>query len=602
MPGQPHPSPHASSSSPPTAPLDPMADPTIRKKVEAARGVAYHLLKGIKTIGLYRHNESRHGEYLQKAWEALTEYLEAYGPLHLQVDLSNFRLHGQDLFAEDSILPYKFFKDGIGQLIFRRGLSLEELITFTSIAVSDPERGADDLNAQLWRAQLPNFEYILVEGFKIDESSEEEIQVEVDQIVSLLHQRLRTNSEDYLRFARVSDEDLDLKFDEIEQLRGVVVQGSPADAGMKARVQKEIYEEEHQRLFPKLITAVFQVVETGIDDADLLKEMFSQLLDAMLLQEDFAIINQVVFKLRAMAQRSGEGSTAERLLNSFLSKMGEEQRLNRVGDILRSTRPKSPQDLTRYLSSMGTDCVSLLIDVLDAVDLPDNRQLLCEVLVPFARQLPQPFVARLENIGRPQLQRDMVFILDRSNHPERLKFFAALLKSKNLALRLDVMAIIAKGRTGEARKLIAAMLHDDNPQVRMQAARVLPEFDRDQACRDLLNVIRDREAFERRDPEEQEALYAAVGATGVAAAANWFAEALRTKSGLFNKQRVLDDKLRAIAGLGGAATIQAAKLLQALAEDQTQPPEIQHQARIQLARVRKQLIGTTQATGGAKET
>jgi hypothetical protein len=49
-------------------------------------------------------------------------------------------------------------------------------------------------------------------------------------------------------------------------------------------------------------------------------------------------------------------------------------------------------------------------------------------------------------------------VLDRSNHPEKIRFFATVLKSKNLAIKLEVMGIIARGRTGEARKMIAAML------------------------------------------------------------------------------------------------------------------------------------------------
>ena len=95
-----------------------MADPAIRKQVEAGRQVAYHLLKGLKVIAMYRHNESKYGEYLTKAWNALAEYTREYGSLNLRVEITNFSLHKQDLFTEDNPVPYKFFKDGIRQIIF----------------------------------------------------------------------------------------------------------------------------------------------------------------------------------------------------------------------------------------------------------------------------------------------------------------------------------------------------------------------------------------------------------------------------------------------------------------------------------------------------
>jgi hypothetical protein len=60
---------------------------------------------------------------------------------------------------------------------------------------------------------------------------------------------------------------------------------------------------------------------------------------------------------------------------------------------------------------------------------------------------------------------------------------------------------------------------------------------------------------------------------------------------------VLEDKVLAVAGLGGACTIQAAKLLQETAEDKTQPPEVVSAARMHLARVRKQLFGGAEREG-----
>jgi hypothetical protein len=575
---------------------DPMTDPTLRTQVEAGRAVAYHLLKGMKVIGMYRHNEAKFGEFLQKAHVSLEEYTRQYGPLVLKVELTNFTLHKQDLFSEDNPIPYKFYKDGIRQLLFRPGFTVEELTTFTLISLSDPERGADDLNAQLWRAQMPHFEYIMVEGFRMDEFSEEEVQVEVDKIVDYLQRRLRTHNEDYLRFARVTEEDLEMKLDDVEQMRGVVVTGVTATPELKARLQKDVDEEENQRLFPKLISAVFQVVESGVDDAELLTEMFSQLLDAMLLQEDFAIINQVVLKLRAMEQRSGADSAIGQLLRSFVGKMSEEQRLNRVADVLKFSRLKSPQDIVRYLSNINLDSIPILIDVLEVIELPANRTLLSDVLVPYAKERPEAFVERLKTTDRPQTQRDMVYILDRCNHPDKLKFFSSMLKSRNLALKLEVMAIIARGRTGEARKMIASLLQDDTMQVRLQAARVLPEFDREKGYADLMKVLKDKD-FDDRKPEEKEGFYAAVGATGMPGAMTYFTQLLQNRGNLFSRQKVITDKVLAVAGLGGACTIQSAKLLQEIADDKAQPAEVVTAARMHLARVRKQLFG-----GAEKET
>ncbi len=579
-----------------TAP-DPMEDPENRKRVELARNFTFHLQKGIKQIGMYRHQESRFCEFLQKAHDAVTEYTTAHGPLAVRVEAQNFMLLGQTLFSEDTALPYKFYRDGIRQLIFRPDLTIDELVTFTLIALSDPERGAEDVSAQLWKASFDHIEYIMVEGFKMDGCSEEEVQVEVDKIVNYLQGRLRTDSDDYLRFARVSTEDLDARLDGIEQIRGAVISGVTADDALKARVQKEIQEEESQRLFPKLVNAVFQVLEGGVDDPALLEEMFVQLLDAMLIQEDFATVNQVVLKLRAMEQRPGSEAVS-RLRQVLVEKMGEEQRIQRLGDILRTTRPKNPADITRYLSALDSSAVIPMLEMLATIEIPENRILVCDVLSAFAKELPDPFVNRLSS-DRPQTVRDMVYILEKIQHPERMKMYAEVLKSKNMALRLEVMAIIAKGRSAECRKMIADCLFDASQPVRTLAMKLLPDFDREKAYLDLMRIIKDP-SFGKKSNDEKQAAYAALGSTGVSGAIAFFTQLLQTKPSLFNKQKVLEDKLLAVAGLQGAGTIQALKLLNELLEDKNQPTEVLVAARRATYVIKKALYGEkeTDVPGG----
>jgi hypothetical protein len=569
---------------------NPMDDPRTRAQVETAQGIAFYLLKAMKQINIYRHAEMKFPEFLEKTWLAIKAYNGEFGPLQFTIELTNFTMFKQEMFTEDNPLSYKLYKDGIRRIIFQPGLTLDELVRLVMIFLSDPDRGAEEINGQLWTAQIKHLEYIMYDGFHMDEFDEEEIQVEVDKIIEYLQARLRSNNEDYLRFARLTEADLEMRLDDIEQMKGLVVQGVTATPDYKAQLQKDITEEQTQRLFPKLVSAVFQVVESGVDDPELLEEMFLQLLDAMLLQEDFGTIGQLVLKLRAMEQRHGADSPIAQMLKKFVAKMGEEQRLMRIAEVLKTTRPKHPQDIARYLAELDISTTGMLLDVLEAIEVPENRTLLIDVLVPFARKQPQPFVERIES-DRPQTVRDMVQILDRSNHPDKLKFFADLIKSPNLVMKLEVMSIIAKGRTGEARALIANCLTDEVLQVRLTAARVLPEFDREAAYLDLQRIIKDEATFHKREVMEQEAFYVALGSTNVPGAIAYFQELLHKKTNLFTKGRVLEDKIHAVHGLVGACTIETCKLLTAIVDEAGQPAEVVSAAKVGLVKVKAQLFG-----------
>lgn len=560
------------------------------ERVTAARAFTSQLLKAIKQIGMYRHNEARFPEFLEKAHEALTAYTDAHGPLTLKVEASNLTSLGQPLFAEDSALPYKFYRDGIRQLIFRTGLRRQELVKFTLIALSEPERGAEDVVTQLWGAELENIEYVVVEGFRASAGDgEEDVEVEIDQVVGYLYNRLRTSSADYLRFARVSASDLEHQLEEVEQLRGLVVTGRPASDALKAQLQGELAKEENETLFPRLVSALFAVLEEGLGDPMSYEEVFVQLLDLLLLQEDFASILQIRVALGELEQREGEGSRVGPLRDEFVRRMGEEIRLTRIAEALKVSRPKDPVQVSRYFEALEPGAVINLLTALEGIELPENRRLVLDALVRFAKEQPGPFVHRL-NDERPQVVRDMIYVLDRVNHPDKMKMFAQVLAHPSLALRLEVMHILASSDNPEARRVISEALQDESAQVRMLAARLLPELHPEHACSALMKLVLDP-AFERRSLEERTAIYTGLGASGVPQAHAHLSEVLLQKGNLLNRKRVLEAKLLAIGGLAAAASIQSYKLLQTVIEEKGQAPELVTAARRASYQVKKVLFG-----------
>jgi hypothetical protein len=281
------------------------------------------------------------------------------------------------------------------------------------------------------------------------------------------------------------------------------------------------------------------------------------------------------------------------LKQTFVTKMGEEQRLTRIGDVLRAGRLRSPQDVTRYLLALHPSVVPSLLNALETVEVPEHRILLCDVIAEFARTRPAEVVEKLSS-ERPQTVRDMVYILERAQVQDRLKLFARVLRHKNLAVRLEVMNIIARGRSNESRKLIAQALRDENIQVRMLAARLLPEYDRDQAYLELLFHIRQRE-FRKRTPDERASFYTALGSTGIPAAVSLMQQMLAARPRLWNRRRVLDEKLLAVHGLAGVLSIQSYKALQLVTDDRSQPSEVLSTARRALAETRRALFGDAPA-------
>jgi len=574
--------------------VDPLADPENKKRFELAKEFALHLAKGIKNIGIYRHNAARYPELVRRALEAVVRYTETFGPLTLKVETRCFSVFKQPVFEvgeSGENLPYKFYREGIRHLIFRPQLTPEEFLQFVMIALSDAER-SDDVLSQMWNASFEHIEYVVVEGFSLDDMSEEEVAVEVDKIVGYLYRRLRSKSDDYLRFARVSAEDLDHSLDNVDQIRGAVITGATAGPKLVEKLQEEIKEDEGQRLFPKLVGAVFQVLEEGgLQDLAILQDIFLALLDALLLQEDFATVNSVLSKLRGLERDPRKAPIAESLRGYLQAKMGEEHRLRRVGEILNLGKHPQPQDLLRYLQSVDRSAVVTLLEILEVIEIPENRTVVCDALISLAGDNADPFLRRLDS-EQSQLVRDMIYVIDRCDFPEKFRYIGQALKNPNLAVRLEVLAILSRSRSEQSRKFIVTALDDENAQMRLQAARLLPLMNPDKALPDLLRLVKSLE-FERRDLKEKTAVYQALGATAQPSVLPFFSAMLaqRSLANLLRPGKVREDKLLAIAGLSAMPTIPAYKVLQTITEDGGNDGEVLLAARRAGLAMRRTLFG-----------
>ncbi len=574
--------------------------PEHRQQVDAVREIFVQFLKGSKSIGLYRHNTPRFPEFMQKTFDLLTAYLEGHEALTIKVETSTFALYGQPLLPADadSRMPYKFHQEGIRHLVFRRGLTLDELVKFALITATnfdDAKNRGQDVLSLLWAAAFEHLEYLVVQGFAVSDMSEEEVQVEVDKIVTYLYRRLRSASQDFMRFAAVSVDDVNLKMEAVDQVRGLVIQGNSITEKLAQQIQAELREDEGAKLLPKLVSVIFSILEDEADPASY-QDIFSQLLDAMLLQEDFGTVNQLLVKLRALERKPDKAESVRQLRTFVLGKMGEPERLNRIVEILRATPPAQPQEIQRYLSALDTDAVVPLLEGLDSIELAENRRLLCDALAVVGGRTPEPFVSRLAS-PKSALVRDMIYIIEKLDVPDRARLFEPALRNPNLAVRLEALAAIGKGRSEAARTLIVAAMKDGNAQVRVQAAKSLVQFNAERGFQELAKLVKTPD-FGKRDAAEKRATYGAMGASEQPAAIALFAQLLQQKAGLLNKRKIAEEKLFAIAGLAECPAIASYKLLQAEAENAGNEEDVLSEARKAMFKVQRKLFGDAQGQGG----
>lgn len=581
------------------------ADDARKTQADAAALVFDRLRRGLKQIALYRHNVDRYGEYLEGFTTGMQELLAVHPMISFKLDAMAYKIGPHVVFEDDSRennIIFPLWSVGVRMLVFKNGVDADELQRFFLLCLNanDTEKkGREDIATLLWKAELTHIEYVVVEGFKaLPDEDLEEVEIEIEKVVAYLYRQLQSNSEDFLRFARISSEDLELQLDDVDQMRGAIIQGVTATAGDRARVQTGLVRED-QRQLTKLVTVLFQLLELDTTEASFedVAEAFIQLLDALILQENFTAIDQIRrrFAVSSSKDRLSEASRelVDRCSDRFRTRMGESQRVQAIGQMLNTGLAKDPDGIRRYLQSLGVEAIIPLLDMLESLTLLPNRRLVCDVLSELGKAYVDTFSSRL---GHPSsnLVKDMIYVIDKINPPNKFALFGQTLEHPNAILRLETLAVIGRSGTDDSFAVVARTFktHAD-PQMRAQAARLLPNFAPEKGASMLLEMIQ-ADAFDKVVEAERKAAFSALVQLRSAPVDAFLTQIFEQKSSLFAKKRVDDLKLLAIGGLESAPSIPALQLLRAVAEDATKKhsKDVRETAAAAITNVKARLTGT----------
>lgn len=569
--------------------------------VHEVKEVFARLAKGIKQILLYRHNRDRYPEYLSDAHGALTDWCQRRGQLQLRVGPTEYAFQSVQVYEDDgreNNLCYPFYAHGVRVLIFNPGLSIDELIRFLNLVFSASDanaRHSEDFITRLWKAELQSIQYIVVEGFKVtDDENAEEVQLEVDKVVAYLYRQMQSNTDDVARFARVDTADLDLKLNDVDQLRGAVVSGITATVADKERLKRNLHEEEQKRMLPKMVIILFQLLELATDDKNFedVAEGLIQLLDAMLLSERFDVIAQILDRFD-LTQKKPLKPHVLALLNSaqdrFTQRMAEQQRVLQITQLFNDGPLKDPPGVMRYLRVLTLDSLPLLLDSLERVEVANNRRFLCEVVAEMARPHPELVASRLQHPSS-NVVKDMMYVLDRIDPPNKLELIATLLDHSNLVLRLETVNTLGRNPSDRTLPYIIKCLKGTDPQLRAAAARVMHNFEPERAATELLHQATSPD-FAKRDRTEQKAFLSGIAQIQHPRCLQYVQNVMSQKGNILTRGKIDESKLLMIESVSTVVGVPSAQMLAGWAQDATQSKEVQAAARNAALEMRNKVLG-----------
>ncbi|MBI5525704.1 MAG: HEAT repeat domain-containing protein [Deltaproteobacteria bacterium] len=576
------------------------------RRIPAVEEIFRQLIKAVKTIAIYSHNPKAFEGFINPVFTLISKFLKTEQALPLRVDATSFIYMGAEVYREtgdDLNLTYKFYRDGVRKLVFRQGIELPELLKFVSIASASTKGTSavsEDTVSLLWKAGFENIDYVVVEGIAAvmgdeDEDGARQAEVEVEKVTDFVASRLRSGSDDVVRFARVCADDLNLELGDVQSIRGVVTVGEICPQAFKDAIQFELQEEDEKLMMQKILLILFAVVKYGFDDRerDDICENLLFLLDSLLLREDF---KGVVLILERFDQITADPKLGvdlkERvfyLKYRLIEAMSSEARLDRLRTILSSGTVKDPGSVRTYLASLNNDAKAGLPAIMEAIENAENLRVVGDFLAGAPIGGPEA-VQKLVASNKVNLVIEGLRILRQMDFPGRGALITKLLGHTQGAVRLAALRSVSTVKGEEAKTTISRALDDADKDVRSAALEAAQNFEPDWTGRMLFRVMSD-ERFKLRLPDEQQKFANAAAATGAQQVYAMFNETLSRKSGLFNRKEVNGPKLMVVEALRAEGSLAAFRFLQNHVEQKHLDPEVKAACKKAMDGIKQRLVG-----------
>lgn len=137
--------------------------------------ILYNLAKTARSFGFYARTNKAIARFLTELEAGFTEYLDEHGAMRLVVGADRFVFGEHDVYHDpdrESGLPFRLYRDGIRAVVFKPGLTREELDQLLDILAKRSSTGREaeeeDVVTMLWKLSFEHITYQAVEGFTHD--------------------------------------------------------------------------------------------------------------------------------------------------------------------------------------------------------------------------------------------------------------------------------------------------------------------------------------------------------------------------------------------------------------------------------------------------
>lgn len=506
--------------------------------------------------------------------EKMKEFLDEYEELKITIEEFSFSFNGEIIFQDEEkkkSLPFLFFKDGMRELSFHKGLEREELQDLLEIIKENsdlPHEDSDIVNS-LWEKDYPNILYFALDeflesdiggvegeiGFSIDkqEFSKGTINLTPEDIKEV-HKR----SQALGVHVEKEDEEGERKHQDSSSF---VSQFASISEGEIPEIDYMLSNSREPSRISELVTLIFEVF--FLEET---KEQFAATLNVLeqchqegLHKAEFAFASSILSQMEELREMlSGQSEEKCKLLDNLLRKIKDESSLTTMKKLFLGGRIVDLDSFFQYLTLIGPKTIPLIgalwEDIKDPLVRLKASNFLCEI-----GQEDLDSLVRIVQDNKVSLTKEVIAILAKIGDRKVIPHLENFVSFKNKAIKLETIKTLGKIEDETSNQILLKFLSDEDEEVRTVALMNLRYLGDKTALDSVMKLALDKN-FNKKRVTEKKAILHFLARTRSEEVYPFFQNILK-KSTILAKSKIDETRLCAVSALEIMATPKAKEIL-----------------------------------------
>lgn len=506
--------------------------------------------KARKNLRMYPANNPIYVKTIEAVYKKFEEFFGLRDQLSLKIGRNEMFYENEIAFegsGKDENLPLFFFRDGIRELKFNKGLKQEELRQFLEVLSVDFDREdmEDDIVTLLWDKDFTHISYKVDDTVLVEDEGYEDEATGQAQEGAMEEDNIKSAYEDAIKSEEVTD---------------VVMM--PLSESDLAALSREIEDDKQDRK-EKFIDMLFDMLylSESMEEFKDVTRIMNNAVEFSMEQGDFKNAVDLFKRTRALIE-STKSDVVKKTMGIVMSYAGTPALVEKITGRLETGGEKARALFEEYTGFLGVNAMPSLIKMLGEMKSRDARKHVADALAVLGKKDVSPLVKALRD-DRWYVVRNMVFILRMIGETKCVEYLSRVVGHEDARVRREVIKAMGEIGGQGAAQSVKGCLEDPEQSVRVTAVRALGGIGSDYAKRVIFDAISGK-GFLNLDFEEMKIYFDALSKWHDSDTVDFLTEILK-KNPLF--KRALHNDLRACAAysLGLMGNKDSLKMLEKLA-------------------------------------